>query len=135
MSKASSTKYLDELMLDGKGLVTRDVLADTKGYCGLFAFILSICSLEHVTDEQKVKLINNVLDSAMKFMTRKYEANLTLYNRQASENLEAGKIFKTLSEMPAQMREDFEMGIEEARHFLRMEAKDILKILKIDLDI
>lgn len=135
MSKASSTKYLDEIMLDGKGLVTKDVLSDTKGYCGLFAFILSICSLEHVSDKEKARLINNVLDSAMKFMARKYEANLTLYNRQASENLEAGKFFKTLSEMPAKMREDFEMGIEEARHFLKIEAMDILKILKIDLEL
>lgn len=132
---SSSTKYLDKLMLDEKGLVTKEVMADVKGYCGLFAFILSICSVTNITDEEKARLINNVLESAMTFMTRKYEANLTLYTRQASENVESGKMFKSLAELPAKMREDFEMGITEARHFLKVEAKDILTILKIDLEL
>lgn len=131
----SSTKYLDKLMLDEKGLVTKEVMNDVKGYCGLFAFTLSICNTPNITDDEKVRLINNVLDSAMVFMARKYEANLTLYNRQASENLESGKLFKSLAELPAKMREDFEMGIEEAKRFLRVEVRDILSILKVDFDI
>jgi len=131
----SSTKYLDRLVLDAKGLVTKEVMTDVKGYCGLFAFILSICNTPNITDAEKIRLINNVLDSAMIFMTRKYEANLTLYTREASENLESGKLFKSLSELPAKMREDFEMGIAEAKHFLRVEARDILSILKVDFDI
>lgn len=131
----SSTEYLDKLMLDEKGLIVKEVMADVKGYCGLFAFILSITSMNHLTDREKAGLINNVLDSAMTFMTRKYEANLTLYTRQASENLESGKLFKSLAELPAKMREDFEMGIDEAKHFIRVEAKDILTILKSDLEI
>jgi len=131
----SSTKYLDKLILDEKGLITKEVMSDVKGYCGLFAFILSISSIEFLSKTEKARLINNVLDSAMMFMTRKYEANLTLYNRQVSENLESGQLFKTLSELPAKMREDFESGIDEARHFLSVEARDILLTLKIDLKI
>ncbi len=131
----SSTEYLDKLILDEKGLITKEVMSDVKGYCGLFAFILSISSIEHLSKTEKARLINNVLDSAMMFMTRKYEVNLTLYNRQVSENLETGQLFKALSELPAKMREDFENGIDEARHFLSVEARDILSILKIDLKI
>ena len=129
----SSTEYLDKLMLDDKSLITKEVMSEVKNYCGLFAFVLSIGSIEYLSKTERAKLINNVLDSAMMFMTRKYEANLSLYNRQVSENLEAGKLFKTLSELPAKMREDFELGINDARNFLAIEAKDILSILKIDL--
>lgn len=131
----SSTKYLDELMLDDKGLITKEVMADVKGYCGLFAFVLGISTMDHLSDREKSRLINNVLDSAMTFMTRKYEANLTLYTRHASENLESGKLFKSLAELPAKMREDYEIGIKEASKFLKVEARDILSILKKDLDI
>lgn len=130
----SSTEYLDRLMLDDKGLVTKEVMTDVKGYCGLFAFILSIVNMD-VSDSEKVRLINNVLDAAMKFMTKKYEANLSLYTRYVSENLESGKLFESLSVLPAKMREDFEMGIEEAHHFLMTEVRDILSILKVDLDL
>lgn len=130
----SSTEYLDMLMLDDKGLVTKEVMSDVKGYCGLFAFILSICNMD-ITEEEKSRLVNNVLEAAMKFMTKKYEANLTLYTRHVSENLESGKLFESLSVLPAKMREDFEMGIDEAHHFLMTEIKDILSILKVDLDL
>ena len=129
----SSTEYLDKLILDEKGLITKEVMMEVKNYCGLFAFILSVSNIEYLSKTEKARLINNVLDSAMIFMTRKYEANLSLYNKQISENLEAGKLFKTLSELPAKMREDFEVGIDEARNFIAIEARDILSILKIDL--
>lgn len=131
----SSTEFLDKLMLDGTGLVTKEVMNDVKGYCGLFGFVLSVCNTPKISDAEKARLINNVIDSAMKFMIKKYEANLALYNRQAVQNLESGKLFKTLSEMPAKMREDYEAGIAEARKFLKIEIRDILEIMKIDLEI
>ena len=128
----SSTKYLDQLILDSKGLVVRETMNEIKCYCGLFAFVLSVCSMD-ITDDSKAKLINNILDSSMKFMYRKYEANLDIYTKHASENLESGKLFESLSLLPAKMREDFEMGLAEAKHFLKTEILDILTILQIDL--
>ena len=107
----SSTEYLDKIMLDDKGLVTKEVLSEIKGYCGLFGFIISICNTPNIGKEEKAKLINNVLDSAINYMRRKYEANLSLYSQHASKNLESGKLFKTLSELPAKMREDYEAAL------------------------
>lgn len=130
----SSTKYLDQMILDSRGLITREAMNEIKNYCGLFAFVLSICSME-ITDEGKVRLINSIIDSSIKFMYKKHEANLDIYNRQVSENLEAGKLFESLSSLPAKMREDFEIGIATAKTFLRAEITDILSILNIDLKI
>jgi len=134
MSK-SSTEYLDKLILDDKGLIIKDSVESIKGYCGLFAFVLSICGNENLTDKDKISLINNIIEASLGFMRKKYEANLDIYNRQASENLESGNLFKSLSQLPAKMREDFEVGLEETRDLLYTEIRDILKILKIDLDL
>jgi hypothetical protein len=68
-------------------------------------------------------------------MDKRYTANLDLYKKQVTENLKAGKLFEALSEIPAKMQEDYEMGIEGARHFIYTEVRDILKILKSDLEI
>lgn len=135
MIENSSTKYLDEILLDDKGLVSRDVMDSVKGYCGLFGFVLSICNNPALSDDQKSRLILNILDASMKFMTRRYEFNLELYRKHVSENLQKGQLFKTLSEIPAKMQEDYEMGLEEARQYLLIEIRDILKILNIELNI
>ncbi len=131
----SSTKYLDEFLLDDKGQITKDVMDTIKDYCGLFAFVLSICNDVALSDQAKVALIKNIIESSLKFMDKRYTANLNLYKKQVTENLKAGKLFEALSEIPAKMQEDYEMGIEEARHFIYTEVRDILKILKLDLEI
>lgn len=135
MSKLSSTEYLDQVLLDDVGLITRDVMDTVKGYCGIFAFVLSICNNDDMTDAKKSKMISNIITSSLSFMQRRYEANLDLYRRQVSENLEHGQLFKSLSEIPAKMQEDYELGIKEAEKFLLTEIRDILKIINKDLDI
>jgi len=131
----SSTKYLDEFMLDDKGQVTKDVMDTIKDYCGLFAFVMTICGHDEFSNHEKKALINNIIESSLKFMGRRYQANLSLYKKQVTANLQAGKLFETLSEIPAKMQEDYEIGIEDARHFLFAEVQDILKILKTDLEL
>jgi len=131
----SSTKYLDELLLDNKGQVTKDVMDTVKGYCGLFAFILSICNNDALSDKGKAALVGNIIEASLKFMAKRYTANLNLYKKQVTNNLKSGKLFEALSEIPAKMQEDYEMGIEDARHFIYVEVRDILRILQVDLDI
>ena len=131
----SSTKYLDNLLLDDRGKVTKEVMDTIKGYCGLFGFVLSVCNNTHLDDSEKAKLILNILESSLIFMTKRYEINLELYNKHVTDNLQTGKLFESLSVLPAQMREDFELGLNEAHEFLLTEVRDILKILEIDLDI
>jgi hypothetical protein len=131
----SSTKYLDALILDQQGMVTKDVMDSLKGYCGLFSFIHVICRDNMLDNKAKIKLIDNVINSSLSFLRRKYEADIDLYNKQVTENLKTGKLFESLSVMPAKMREDFELGLEDARNFMYIEIKDILKILNIKLDI
>ncbi len=128
----SSTEYLDQLILDSKGLIVKETMDGIKGYCGLFAFVLSILSLDQ-PDDVKVKLINNIINSTIKFTRKKYEANLEIYNNHVSENLEAGKLFHALSVLPAKLREDFEAGLIDAENFLRIEIEDIFVILQSDL--
>jgi len=132
---SSSTKYLDDFLLDGKGQITKDVMDTIKDYCGLFAFIMTICNDTELSEQAKVALIRNIIESSLKFMDRRYAANLNLYKKQVTENLKSGKLFEALSEIPAKMQEDYEMGIEGARNFIYTEVRDILKILKIDLEI
>jgi len=131
----SSTKYLDEFLLDDRGKITKDVMDTIKDYCGLFAFVMSICNDQILSDQAKADLIRNIVESSLKFMSKRYLTNLNLYNKQVTDNLKTGKLFEALSEIPAKMQEDYEMGIEEARHFIYTEVRDILKILKINLEI
>jgi len=131
----SSTKYLDALILDRQGEVTKDTMDSLKGYCGLFAFVHAICRDDTLNYKAKVKLINNVIDASLNFLRKKYEVDIELYNKQVTENLKTGKLFESLSVLPAKMREDFELGLEDARDFMYIEIKDILRILNIDLDL
>lgn len=136
MSKnKSSTEHLDNLVLDDRSLVVRDSLDSIKGYCGLFAFVLSICNNTNLDDIEKVQLIHNIVDASISFMERKYEVNLEIYNRNVMDNLEEGKLFESLSELPAKIREDFEIGLQDTREYLFMEIRDILTILKINLEL
>ena len=131
----SSTKYLDAVILDQQGKVTKDTMDAIKGYCGLFAFIHIICKDDDLNDKAKVRLINNVIDASLSFLYKKYETDIELYNKQVLENLKAGKLFESLSVMPAKMREDFELGLKEAKDFMYIEIRDILHILDINLDL
>jgi len=131
----SSTKYLDMMVLDEKGEVVKDVMESIKGYCGFFAFILSVGDRESISNEEKSHLIKQIIESSLLFMSKKYETNLKLYHQHVTENLDSGNKFEKLSLTPAKMREDFEMGLEEARRYLYIEARDIIKILKLDLEI
>lgn len=135
MNKCSSTEYLDELLLSDIGLITRDTMDTVKGYCGTFAFVMSICNNDNLTDEKKVKLIDSIISSSILFMEKRYKANLDIYRKHASENLKQGKLFEALSEIPAKMQEDYEVGLRDAKSFLLTEVRDILKILNEDLDI
>lgn len=96
---------------------------------------MSICNDLALSDLEKSALIRNIIESSLKFMDKRYTANLTLYKKQVTDNLKAGKLFEALSEIPAKMQEDYEMGIEEARHFIYTEVRDILKILNSNLEI
>jgi hypothetical protein len=131
----SNTKYLDDFLLDDKGCITKEVMDAVKDYCGLFAFISSICNNESLSPQGKSKLIRNIIEASLKFMAKRYTANLNLYKKQVTNNLKSGKLFEALSEIPAKMQEDYEMGIEDARHFIYVEVRDILRILQVDLDI
>lgn len=131
----SSTDYLDMMVLDEKGEIVKDIMDSIKGYCGFFAFISSICNNSSLDDLQKTKLIANVIESSLMYMEKKYKANLDLYNTFISDNLMEGNKFEQLALTPVKMREDYEAGLIEARKYLYIEAKDILKILNIDLNI
>jgi len=130
----SSTEYLDGVVLDDKGKVVKDVMESIKVYCGFFGFISSIC-VSDLSKESKERLISNIIESSLTFMTKKYEANLKLYSAHTSKNMQKGNLFDSLSIKPAKMREDFEMGLKEARKYLYIEARDILKILNSDLEV
>jgi hypothetical protein len=130
----SSTEYLDSLLLEGEGLVVRDVMDAFKGYCGLFSFVLSISQMDNLSNSKKITLIKEILDSSMLFMVRKYKANLEVYNRIIEDRPEPGKRFNDSVVVPLKLQEDYELGIEEAKQLLYIEIEDILKILNIDLE-
>jgi hypothetical protein len=131
----SSTKYLDEIIMDERGEIIRDIMENIKGYCGLFGFIAGICNTPSISKEKKASIITGIIESSLKFMRKKYETNLKMYEVYATENLEEGNKFEQLSVTPAKMREDFEAGIDSARKYLYIETRDILKILDMDLEI
>lgn len=131
----SSTKYIDKTFLDEKGLIVRESLDSIKNYCGLFAFVYGICRDEALSDEQRVKLINNIIKVTLDVTKKKYKLNLKIYNQMASENLEPGKVFSSLVDTPAKMQEAYEAGIKEVRKYLYMEIYDIISVLGIELDL
>lgn len=130
----SSTEYLDKVIMNDKGMIVKDVMDSIKLYCGLFGFISSVCNAD-LSKEVKERLITNIIESSLAFMTKKYEANLQMYTSQISKSVEKGNKFNALSIKPAKMREDFEMGLEEAKKYLYIETRDILKILNSDLEV
>lgn len=130
----SSTEYLDDMLLDSKGLVVRDVMEAFKGYSGLFAFVLSISQMDNLSGKDKLRLIKKLLDTSMLFMIRKYKANLEIYNQGIEEKPEPGKRFNDSVIVPLKLQEDYELGIEEAKRLLYVEIEDIFKILNINLD-
>jgi len=131
----SSTTYLDDLFLDQQGLVTREVMDSIKEYCGLFSFVHGVCRDDLITEANKVKLINSVIDAALTIQYKKHKANVELYKQQVSENIKTGKLFQSLAVLPAKMTEDFEIGLDNAKEYLYEEIRDILKILNIQLDL
>ncbi len=129
----SSTEYLDDVLLDSKGLVVRDVMEAFKGYCGLFSFVLSISQMDNLSGKDKLRLIKKLLDTSMLFMVRKYKANLDIYNQRIQEKPKPGKRFNDSVIVPLKLQEDYELGIEEAKQLLYVEIEDIFKILNINL--
>lgn len=122
----SSTKYLDEHLIDGTGLVVRDTIDIFKGNCGLFALVFSIYSNRELSTDKKERLINALLSSTFELMELKYKFNLELYEQQALANMEDGNKFELLSEIPAQIVEDYEAGLKEAKTLLVKEIDGII---------
>lgn len=131
----SSTEYIDKKLLDEKGLIIRESLDSIKNYCGLFAFVYGICRDDDLDDDQKIKLINNVIKVTLDVTRKKYKLNLKIYNQQAFENLEPGKAFTSLVDTPAKMQEAYEAGMKEVKTYLYMEIYDIMTVLGIELDL
>lgn len=130
MSDGDSTKYLNDTFLDGKGLVIKDVLDVFKTNCGLFALLFSIYSNKDISNSKKEHLVKAMLKSTMEFMEYKYQVNLDLYERYALDNLEKGKKFEALAEVPAKLVEDYELGLKEANEILMLEIDNIIKSIE-----
>lgn len=123
----SSTKYLDDHLIDGTGRVVRDTMEIFKINCGLFALIFSLYSNKDLSDDKKERIVNALLDSTFDLMELKYKFNLELYEKYALENLEGGNKFELLSKIPAQLMEDYEAGLKEARVLLVKEIDNIVE--------
>lgn len=131
----SSTKYLDFLVMDERGKIVKETMSAAREYCGFFGFLHSIVLDDRLDNREKANLINQTIEVFFRFMTKKYEVDLSLYKEYAVENLEKGRAFEALSVMPAKMIEDFSAGLLDAKKFLYMEVRDILAILKSDIEI
>ena len=110
-------------------------MSAAREYCGFFGFLHSIVLDDRLDNREKAILINQTIEVFFRFMTKKYEVDLSLYKEYAVENLEKGRAFEALSVMPAKMIEDFSAGLLDAKKFLYMEIRDILAILKSDIEI
>jgi hypothetical protein len=133
MSK-SSTKHLDAAYLDDKAAVIRDTIKEIKSYCGLFAFVASIC-MYFEDDDVKKGRINFILKASMEFMKKKYEANINVYLSNISNIDNTGMVYNRFIKEPDKMRNDFEYGLVDAEEILRNEINDILLILGEDFRI
>jgi len=131
----SNTKYLDFMVLDERGKIIKETMAAAREYCGFFGFIHGIVLDDRLDNKEKADLINQTIEVFFRFMTKKYEVDLSLYKEYAVENLEKGRTFEALSVMPAKMIEDFSAGLLDAKKFLYMEVRDILVVLKSDIEI
>jgi IMP cyclohydrolase len=133
MSK-SSTKHLDDAYLDDRAAVIRDTIKEIKSYCGLFAFVASIC-MYYEDDEVKKGRIDFILKASMEFMKKKYEANINVYLNNVSKKDNTGMVFSRFIKEPYNMRNTFEFGLVDAEEILRNEINDILLILGEDFRI
>lgn len=133
MSK-SSTKHLDAAYLDDKAAVVMDTIKEIKSYCGLFAFVASIC-MYFEDDDVKKGRIRFILKASLEFMKKKYEANINVYLSNISKHDNTGMVYSRFMKEPVKMRNDFESGLIEAEKMLRSEINDILLILGEDFRI
>ena len=131
----SSTKYLDFMALDDSGEIIKETMNAARSYCGFFGFIHGVVLDDRLNNKEKAALINQTIDVFFSFMARKYDIDIKLYTDYAVENLEKGKAFETLSLLPAKMIEDASVGLTESKKFLYMEVRDILEVLKSDIEI
>ena len=122
----SSTKYLDDHLIDGPGHVVKDTMEIFKSNCGIFGLIFSVYSNRELSTDKKERLINALLSSTFELMELKYKFNLELYEQQALANMEDGNKFELLSEIPAQIVEDYEAGLKEAKTLLVKEIDGII---------
>lgn len=123
----SSTKYLDDHLIDGPGHVVKDTMEIFKTNCGLFALVFSVYSNKDLSVSKKERIVNALLDSTFDLMQLKYKFNLELYEKYALENLGDGDKFELLSKIPAQLEEDYETGLKEARVLLVQEIDNIIE--------
>lgn len=123
-----STKYLDQAVLDEAGIITKEVIESFKSYCGLFSLVFSIYNT-NMPDAKKDKLLKAIVNSTLEFMEKRYQININFYLAQAADNVEKGKLFETLSAIPARMQDDCDRGLEDARELISMEIEGIVKII------
>jgi len=127
----SSTKYLDEHLIDGVGHVTKDTIDIFKSNCGLFGLVFSVYSNKELSVSKKECLINALLSSTFELMELKYKLNLEMYEKYALENIEDGKKFELLSVIPAQIKEDYEAGLKEAKELIVKEIEGIVDSISV----
>jgi hypothetical protein len=121
----SSTKYLDDYLIDDVGHIVKDTIDIFKGNCGLFSLVFSVYSNKDLSVSKKERLINALLSSTFELMGLKYKLNLEMYEKYALEHMEYGNKFELLSMIPAQIKEDYEAGLKEARELLVKEIEGI----------
>lgn len=124
-----TTKFLDKALLDGAGMITKEVIESFKLYGGLFALIFSIYNT-NIPDSKKDTLLKAIVNSTLEFMEKRYQVNLSFYLAQASKDVEKGKLFETLSAVPARMQEEYERGLEDARELIAMEIDGIVRVIR-----
>jgi len=133
MSK-SSTKHLDAAYIDDRAAVVMDTIKEIKNYCGLFAFVASVC-MYFEDDDIKKGRIKFILKASLEFMKKKYEANINVYLSNVSKKDNTGMVYNRFMKEPVKMRDDFESGLIEAEKMLKSEINDILLILGEDFRI
>lgn len=124
----SSTKYLDDYLIDGQGEVVKDTIDVFKSNCGFFSLVFSVYSNKDLSVSKKERLINALLSSTFELMELKYKLNLEMYEKYALEHIDDiddGNKFELLSMIPAQLKEDYEAGLKEARELLVKEIESI----------
>lgn len=124
----NTTSYLDNVLLDDAGKITKEVLDAFKSYCGLFALVFSIYNTD-MSDDKKDKLLKAIVTSTLEFMEKRYQINLNLYLAQAADEAESGKLFEAFSTVPATMEENYRRGLDDARELISMEVEGIVRVI------